>query len=437
MGYTLSFDASVKCTKGDVGGLLHHIGRDVDQANGCEVRHSNKDIDQARTGLNTTLVADGKGGWMTCTDTQQIADALDARLAHVKKPLRKDAVVLRGLVLQLDPDWYKEHTDTGERIDAEQHMMDWAADTFGAENLIYVALHEDEGNRHLHLGFCPVTADGRLSQKDWFPGPADLRKKHDEFRQHMRDAGYDVAKERKKPGKHAKRMSVEEYKDFARLQAERRDVAQQQGQLEADKQQLHADRLNARAEAQNIRRQAQNAGAVYIENAKATAAAAEDEATEYRAKRHKEADDEAARILADAEAEAARIRADAQKDAKATTDTAQAEADAIKARLRDKMQREMTEKRTEYKQLDEAHKRLQKAAQGDLRAWEAREAKEGVAALLEASGAAVAVYRVPAATAAKISSGLSDAMQRLQEINARTDARWAASGHTTVEGPTM
>lgn len=443
MGYTLSFVADVKCGMGDVYGLLHHAARDVDRANGCEVRHSNQDIDGSRTHLNETLVADGKGGWMPCTDTRQIMTALSDRLSHVKKPLRNDAVVMRPFELQLDPEWYKAHTDPAERMQAEQHMRDWAAKTFGAENLIYWTLHLDETNPHLEAGFCPVTADGRLAQKDWFPNPADLRKKHDDFRQHMIDAGYDIAKERKKPGKHAKRMSVEEYKDFARLQDERRDVEQQQEQLAADQAQLHADRLNARTEAQRIRQQAQAAGAVYVENAKATAAAAEGEAVEYRARSHKAADDEAARIRREAEADAARVRAAAQADAQATRDKAQADADAIQARLREKLQGELDEKRAEYRQLDEAHRRLQEAAQGDLRAWEAQEARQGVTALLEASGAAVGHYRVPAATAAKVQAAIGNAEKpgpvagavyaQLQALVAKMDAK---SAPDAVEGPT-
>lgn len=221
MGYTLSFDASEKCTRAAVGGLLRHIARDVDQENGCEVQHSNPDIDSSRTPENRTLVADGHGGWMVCTDTQQIADVLDARLSHVKKPLRKDAVVLRPLIVQMDPEWYDEHKDEIERQGVAAAMTLWAADTFGAENLIYCSLHNDEGSPHLHIGFCPVTSDGRLAQKDWFPGPSRLHQMHDDFRQHMRDAGYDVDMKRKKPGKHAKRMTVEEYKDFAALQDEK------------------------------------------------------------------------------------------------------------------------------------------------------------------------------------------------------------------------
>lgn len=241
MGYTMSFDASVKVQRGSVAGFLHHTARDVDKEQGCEVRHSNQDIDAARTLDNATLVSDGAGGWKQCEDVSEIEAALDARLKDVKKPLRKDAVVLRPLILQLDPDWYAAHQSGPEREQAANDMLDWAAGTFGAENLISVSLHNDENAPHLHVLFCPVTEDGRLSQKDWFGGPAQLREMHQDLRQHMTDAGYEIEMENRKPGKYAKRMSVQEYKDYQDLQAEARKVDTQQGQLSRWAERLHEE----------------------------------------------------------------------------------------------------------------------------------------------------------------------------------------------------
>lgn len=239
MGYTLSFEASVKVQRGAVTGLLRHNARDVDREQGQEVRHSNQDIDAARTLDNETIVADGKGGWMPCSDISEIEAALDARLRDVKKPLRKDAVVLRPLIMQLDPAWYAAHPDEGERGAAANAMLEWAADTFGPQNVVYASVHNDEQNPHLHIGICPVTEDGRLSQKDWFPGPAALREMHQDFRQHMASEGYDIEMRNKKPGKYAKRMSVQEYKDFCDLQTEARKIDVQQGQLSRWAKQLH------------------------------------------------------------------------------------------------------------------------------------------------------------------------------------------------------
>lgn len=255
MVYTMSFDASPKVQRGGVGGYLHHTARDVDKEQGCEVRHSNQDIDAARTMDNVTLVADGAGGWKQCEDVSEIEAALDARLSCVKKPLRKDAVVLRPLVMQLDPAWYAAHQSDDEREQAANDMLEWAADTFGAENLIAVSLHNDENAPHLHIALCPVTEDGRLSQKDWFSGPAALRKMHQDLRQWMTDAGYEIEMQNRKPGKYAKRMSVEEYKDYQDLQTEARRIDTQQGQLSRWAERLHEEQDELRKEQAEVLKQ--------------------------------------------------------------------------------------------------------------------------------------------------------------------------------------
>lgn len=143
--------------------------------------------------------------------------ALDDRLSHVVKSLRKDAVVLRPLILQLDPEWYEAHQSESERFLAANDMTEWAIKTFGSANVLGMSRHKDETNEHLHVLVCPVTDDGRLSQKDWFRSPSALRAMHQDFRQYMADQGYDIAFERKKPGKYARRMSEGEYKDAQEL----------------------------------------------------------------------------------------------------------------------------------------------------------------------------------------------------------------------------
>lgn len=244
MSYTLSFDASVKVSKGSMGGFLHHIGRDVDKENGMETRHANQDIDPARTADNATLVYDREaGGWVQCQDTGEIQAALNARLGDVMKPLRKDAVVLRPLVLQLDPEWYAAHQDGQERGKAADDMLAWAADTFGTENLVYVSLHNDEANPHLHLGFCPVTDDGRLSQKDWFSSPAALRQMHDDFRAAMASKGYDIDQARRKPGKYARRMNEQEYKKAAEQERQQLEKTAAEASRRAEKAVIEAQAL--------------------------------------------------------------------------------------------------------------------------------------------------------------------------------------------------
>ena len=228
MAYTLSFDASVKIKHNQHGAFFKHIGRDVDKDN---TRFANPDIIPERTSDNFTCVNWGNG-FEACTDADDIERALEHRLQAVKKPLRSDAVVLRPIVLQLDPAWYKDKTRTEDEVyRVFDDMTEWAASTFGEKNLVYSALHMDETNPHLHIGFCPVTDDGRLSQKAWFSDPKSLMRMHTNFREFMRDKGYDIEMHNRKPGKYAKRLKEGEYKDYRELQKMQEEAAHTKSEL--------------------------------------------------------------------------------------------------------------------------------------------------------------------------------------------------------------
>lgn len=209
MAYTLSFDASQKIKKDSIKGLLNHSFRDVLEKNGAYLNHSNESINSALTSTNMSMYYDqNKKTFLPCTDIQQVKDSLQIRLNTVKKPLRKDAVLCRGIILQLDPEWY-ETADEKAKEQSYFDMLGWATKTFGAKNLIGISLHNDEANPHLHLVFAPVTDDGRLCQLDWFKDPASLRRMHEDFRNHMRYKGYDISMDRKPPRKH---LSEADYK---------------------------------------------------------------------------------------------------------------------------------------------------------------------------------------------------------------------------------
>lgn len=168
--------------------------------NGINLNHSNECIDSDRTMNNRTYFYNQKKKcFEECTDIQQIYDSLDERLKCVKRPLRKDAVVLRSMVLQLAPEWYEEHYSEKEKLYSYDCMIDWVCDTFGENNIISFSIHEDETNPHIHVSFCPVTSDGRLSQKD-FIDKFKLKQQHQSLRKYMLERGFDIALENRKSG---------------------------------------------------------------------------------------------------------------------------------------------------------------------------------------------------------------------------------------------
>lgn len=216
MSYTVSFDASIKCKKNDLKGLLNHIERGtIDK----KINHKNPNINSQETEKNINFYFDkNQNTFSECTDLSQIENALNDRLKEVKKPLRKDAVIVRPLILQLDPEYYRDYEDEdSESIDT---MIEWACNTFGKENIIGGSLHLDEASPHLHLLFTPVTDDGRLSQKDWFTSPKSLADMHNSLREHMNDKGFDIEMKRKKTSKQVKRLTESEYRDYKEIEEE-------------------------------------------------------------------------------------------------------------------------------------------------------------------------------------------------------------------------
>lgn len=212
MSYTATFDASHKVKAGGshATNFERHIGRDVDAEAGFDFAHQNPNIDAARTYLNVTRVNDRMGGFRKLEVTYdeggnprppsaEFGDYLYARLQAVKGQLRKDAVVMRPVILQLDPKWFADHNpdwrEHGLNSQAKKHVsaqLRWARSEFGHENLVGYSMHLDETSPQLQVLVTPVTSDGRLSQKDYFKGPSDLRRQHKESREALAASGYDV-----------------------------------------------------------------------------------------------------------------------------------------------------------------------------------------------------------------------------------------------------
>ena len=273
----MTFDASLKVKRagGHTNGLLRHIARDADEAAGYAFAHANPNIDPDLTRVNETFVNDRDGGFRKLLSidgrppSDELSDYLDARLATVRGPLRKDAVVLRPLILQLDPKWFDDHNRdwrvNGLNAEARRYTAEslkWAIEEFGQDNIVGGSLHCDEVNPQLHVLVIPMTSDGRLSQKDFFKGPGDLRRQHKQLRDQMEAVGYDV--EHKVTARSRERLSSAEFQttaDRAKKAAARLAIATRDGEKAwEDRQSAKAELASARADADAIRRQAEVEG---------------------------------------------------------------------------------------------------------------------------------------------------------------------------------
>ena len=203
MSYTLSCDASLKIklsSHADRVRYIYHCCRDALESTYGPLNHSNENIDMSRTRMNATYVYDQKTDRMVYTrDIDDVISTIDDRINDVVNNMsrvRKDTVCIRGLIMQVDPRYFKNITDVHEREKAVQDstyaMLDWARDYFGHANVIAAELHNDESNPHVHIQIIPVDNDGCLRQKRWFSGPQAMGIMHKSARQYMRDRGYDI-----------------------------------------------------------------------------------------------------------------------------------------------------------------------------------------------------------------------------------------------------
>lgn len=206
MSYTMTFDASHKVGRGGhAKAFFRHLAREADQAAGFPFPQANRNIVAERTKLNLTLVNDGEGGYRRLQSvdgrppSDELNDYLHRRLSEVQRALRKDAVLMRGVILQLDPKWFEDHNpDWRERGMSQEAIaytnaaLEWARSEFDERNIVGVSVHLDEYNPQLQLMLTPVTEDRRLSQKDFFKNPAHLKRQHQDLRAAVAAAGYDV-----------------------------------------------------------------------------------------------------------------------------------------------------------------------------------------------------------------------------------------------------
>lgn len=240
MAYSFSFDASLKLTTtSNLAGFLNHFAR---EENEIDMNHSNENIDPERTPQNRTYIYDAQKGCMVrSTSHEQIMDAMRASIdravdvetatyRNTGRAIRKDAVLAYGLIMQIDPQFYRDNKDDSMRM-AQSYvdMIELAQKRFGKENIVAVSLHLDEVNPHLHFMMTPVTDDNRLSSKEFINKPK-LKQMHGEFRKSLREKGYDIDLERRTP-LGAKRLSEKDYKELQRQQENLQEIEEQQQQL--------------------------------------------------------------------------------------------------------------------------------------------------------------------------------------------------------------
>lgn len=219
IGY-LSFDASVKikcsgaytCTKtsktgyGGIAGYIRHIDRGTDRKNGCEVGHSNPDINSDFTLLNESYFKDDSGIWQATNQSGDMLTAINKRIDYAKANGariytggKNDTVLVRPLVIQLDTESITGHENTWM-----YDVTEILEQQFGKENLRGFSIHRDETNVHMHIAFVPCYESEKngqkkcvISQTKYFKNPKQLAGIHKTIRKSLIDKGYEIELENK------------------------------------------------------------------------------------------------------------------------------------------------------------------------------------------------------------------------------------------------
>lgn len=146
---------------------------------------TNGDIDEERSHLNYDLVNSNSIDY-----NEKINKMIEDRV-DIGKAIRKDAVKVASFLVTSDSEYFENLSEREEKRYFES-AYEFFADEYGEQNIAYAMVHKDEKTPHMHVGFVPITEDGRLSAKDFFGQRQQLVKLQDKFHEHMVKEGFEV-----------------------------------------------------------------------------------------------------------------------------------------------------------------------------------------------------------------------------------------------------
>lgn len=147
--------------------------------------YSNKDINFNKTNLNYDLHNNHNIVYI-----DEINKKIKERYTGTKA-IRKDAVLNVECLITSDSEFFKTiGSDETKRFFKESY--EFIKSEFGKENIIYANVHMDETTPHMHLGFTPITSDGRLSAKEWLDGKKKLTELQDKFFSYLTIKKFDL-----------------------------------------------------------------------------------------------------------------------------------------------------------------------------------------------------------------------------------------------------
>lgn len=143
MGYGI---CRIQKINNGLGGIRSHMRREHES-------HTNPDIDYQRSSSNYVI---------QCS-AEHLEKRINQRISelNLKRKPRKDAVKLLDCIITASPEDMKSFS-TEQQQNFFQKSLAFLKNEYGEQNLMYCEVHLDEETPHAHIGFVPVTPDGRL-----------------------------------------------------------------------------------------------------------------------------------------------------------------------------------------------------------------------------------------------------------------------------------
>ena len=135
---------------------------------------SNPDIDTAHKMENYHLVL----------PRQTYLREVKRMIAATGCKTRKDSTIMVESLITASPEFMKALSPSEQR-EYFQKALTFVGSKVGTDNIIAAVIHMDEKTPHMHLSFCPITPDKRLSAKDILGNQAKLSQWQTEYHNTM------------------------------------------------------------------------------------------------------------------------------------------------------------------------------------------------------------------------------------------------------------
>lgn len=107
-----------------------------------------------------------------------------------KKKIRRDAVRLCEFLITSESKFF-ENISVKNKKRFFIKALEFLQEKYGAENIIYANVHNDDKPPHMHVGFVPITEDYRLNANHIF-SRLNLAMLQDDILNHMNEEGFDL-----------------------------------------------------------------------------------------------------------------------------------------------------------------------------------------------------------------------------------------------------